>query len=291
MRITGSLNEAVMIDQFDPAETDVMHIGIAHFKHARPPLSPHTHEGAVEFVCVETGTVHYCVGNEEYQLNGGQVFVSFPDEVHGTGRWPFERNSYGWIALRLDGPEDRFMGLTLPSAIKARERLRSLDRRVFNGSPIMMRMLERAVKSCLNPHEYSSLILHSSVMEFITRLLENFDHGEHEILSLEINMAKQYMENNLTTYFPLDDVADACGLSLPTLKRRFKKETGVPPYEYMMRLKVLHAAELLKNSRADITTIAYDLGFSSSQHFATAFKKWMSKSPRQYRNEQAKRLV
>lgn len=287
MRIQGLGSRAVLIQDFDPAETDVQHIGIAHFRHARPPLPSHTHKGAIEFVYVETGTINFCVGKKDFQLNGGQVFVSFPDEVHGTGQLPFERSSYGWVALSLDGPDDRFMGLSFPAALKARERLRSLDRRVFDGSSVLMTMLKRAVDSCLHPHEYSPLVLHSSVMEFITHLLENYDHGKREILSPEVLMAKEYMKNNLTSHFTLDEVANTCGLSLPTFKRRFKKETGAPPYEYLMRLKVLHAAELLKNSTADITDIAYDLGFSSSQHFATAFKKWMSLSPRDYRNNKS----
>ena len=186
--------------------------------------------------------------------------------------------------MSLDGPDDRFMGLSLPAALQARERLRNLDRRVFDGSSTLMTMIKRAVESCLHPNEFSPLILHSSVMEFITHLLEDYDHGKQEVLSPEILMAKEYIKNNLTSHFTLDEVANTCGLSLPTLKRRFKKETGVPPYEHIMRQKVLYAAELLKNSTADITDIAYDLGFSSSQHFATAFKKWMYQSPRDYRS-------
>ena len=53
--------------------------------------------------------------------------------------------------------------------------------------------------------------------------------------------------------------------------------------EYGLRLKIEKANHLLNANKRSITDIAYDLGFSSSQYFATVFKRYQSITPGEYR--------
>lgn len=283
MRILSNNQEMTYLDQFDDLEPDLMHLGIASYPHARRPLAEHTHPGAIEFVYVATGTLRYYVGSDEFEVRGGQVFASFPDEIHGTGPAPEERSFFGWAALRLDGKPNIFLSRSGVAAVVLREQLKALKRRVFSGSPILMQLLERAVRASLSPLPYAPMVLHGAIVEFVTNLLENYHAETQTEFSPPIMIAKTLIEKHLTSRVTLEEIATASGLPLPTFKRRFKLETGMPPYEYLLRRKILRACELLCGSRADITAIAYDLGFSSSQHFAVVFKKWMCQSPRQYR--------
>ena len=66
-------------------------------------------------------------------------------------------------------------------------------------------------------------------------------------------------------------------LSESRFKARFKREMGVPPAEYWLRKKVEQASVLL--AKATITQVAHQLGFSSSQYFATVFKRYTLTSP------------
>jgi AraC-like DNA-binding protein len=45
------------------------------------------------------------------------------------------------------------------------------------------------------------------------------------------------------------------------------------------------AAEQLAQTDAPVTAIAFDLGFSSTQHFATSFRKQYGLSPTQFRRK------
>jgi AraC-like DNA-binding protein len=70
-------------------------------------------------------------------------------------------------------------------------------------------------------------------------------------------------------------------LSESRFKSRFKAEIGVPPAEYWLRQKIERATEMLKTRR--VTEVAHELGFSSSQYFATAFKRYTLMNPSRYR--------
>ena len=57
---------------------------------------------------------------------------------------------------------------------------------------------------------------------------------------------------------------------------------GVPPAEYMVRRKVELAKKRLSAPKPHVTNVAYDLGFSSSQYFATVFKRYAQQTPSQF---------
>ena len=73
------------------------------------------------------------------------------------------------------------------------------------------------------------------------------------------------------------------GLSLSRLKARFKKETGVSPANFIMLRRIEGAKELLDRTDKNITDVAFELGFSSSQYFATAFKRYTGMTPKEFR--------
>jgi AraC-like DNA-binding protein len=77
-------------------------------------------------------------------------------------------------------------------------------------------------------------------------------------------------------------LAAAAGLGASQFRRRFARETGFAPREYLMRRRVRAAKVRLRQGEA-VTQVAMRLGFSSSQHLATAFKKWVGVTPREYR--------
>ena len=64
----------------------------------------------------------------------------------------------------------------------------------------------------------------------------------------------------------------------------FKSETGLTPNDYVQRLRIGRACEILGGSDESITGIACRMGFSDSQYFARVFRKYMGETPSQYRD-------
>lgn len=64
----------------------------------------------------------------------------------------------------------------------------------------------------------------------------------------------------------------------------FKKYLGMTPTEYMNKLKLNYAGNLLKNTDYTILQISNMIGFSSLSYFISLFKKTYGVSPAEYRN-------
>jgi AraC-like DNA-binding protein len=80
----------------------------------------------------------------------------------------------------------------------------------------------------------------------------------------------------------LRELAERAGMSRSIFALKFKAKVGAPPMEYLMRWRMLLAADRLINSGEPISSIALSLSYESESAFSTAFKRVMGCSPRQY---------
>jgi transcriptional regulator GlxA family with amidase domain len=87
-----------------------------------------------------------------------------------------------------------------------------------------------------------------------------------------VEQARQILDLHLAQPWTLRDLGRLTGVSPNHLVLLFSAALGVSPHQYLLRLRLERAKDLLRNSEAAITQIALELGFGSSQHFANAFK-------------------
>jgi AraC-like DNA-binding protein len=81
------------------------------------------------------------------------------------------------------------------------------------------------------------------------------------------------------------EIAKALKLSVSLLEKKSLRELGFSVADFVRRLKCEEAVRLMKKPTCSITEIAYALGFSSSQHFATVFRKYYGASPSRFRKK------
>ncbi|PAJ85326.1 AraC family transcriptional regulator [Burkholderia ubonensis] len=80
----------------------------------------------------------------------------------------------------------------------------------------------------------------------------------------------------------VDELADLVRMSRSAFASRFKAIVGTPPMDYLMRWRMLIAADKLLNTDDHIALIAFAVGYQSESAFSTAFKRVMKVPPRQY---------
>jgi two-component system response regulator YesN len=98
-----------------------------------------------------------------------------------------------------------------------------------------------------------------------------------------IRIAKQYILQHYTENITLSDVCAATGFSVSYFSKMFKKETGEGFSQYLARVRIDQAKELLKDTDLPIAGICEMVGYSDMKHFVTTFKKMTSLKPGQYR--------
>lgn len=98
-----------------------------------------------------------------------------------------------------------------------------------------------------------------------------------------ISRAKNFIRENQAEDLSLGQVAKAVNASTFYFCKMFKKATGLNFTEYLSRVRVEKAKNLLLNPNLRISEIAYEVGFQSLTHFNRVFKKVAGQSPTDYR--------
>ena len=98
-----------------------------------------------------------------------------------------------------------------------------------------------------------------------------------------ITRAKQYIRENQAEELSLGQVAKAVNASSFYFCKMFKKGTGMNFTEYVCRVRIESAKNLLLNPNLRISEIAYQVGFQSLTHFNRVFKKTVGEAPTEYR--------
>jgi len=88
---------------------------------------------------------------------------------------------------------------------------------------------------------------------------------------------------DLTKYKGVEFWARMSGTNRSRLNDIFRSHSGLSVSEWYRHKRLERAAELLQRTRVSIQGISDELGFSSSANFASAFKKEMGVSPREFR--------
>lgn len=108
---------------------------------------------------------------------------------------------------------------------------------------------------------------------------------KQNVISRSIVRTLDYINNHIHSQISLDELAENAGLSSSYLSRLFSKEVHMSVHEYINRIKIEKARNLLCYSDYSISDISNYLAFSSESHFISIFKKYERITPAKYRNE------
>lgn len=89
--------------------------------------------------------------------------------------------------------------------------------------------------------------------------------------------------------FNLRERLSAIPVSYAHLSRSFRAKNGITLKRFLLQEKIRQARTMLTDHQMRITDIAYELGFSSSQHFATCFRTFTKLTPSAWRRRHAKK--
>jgi len=107
--------------------------------------------------------------------------------------------------------------------------------------------------------------------------MELIEQIKNEIIKLVHHHEKDEQIGNLTQYLP-----HVIGQSYTSLSKLFSEVEGTTIEKYLILQKVEKAKELLFYEELNISEIAYQLNYSSSQHFSRQFKSITGLTPSEY---------
>lgn len=104
-------------------------------------------------------------------------------------------------------------------------------------------------------------------------------------LSKEMEAACSYIERHLEDALTISSLAAYAGYTEYYFSKKFKRETGMTPAEFIRKKRLEKAALLLRTSDLDVQQIAMRMQFCSQSYFTDSFRKEYGVSPTKYRKE------
>jgi len=95
--------------------------------------------------------------------------------------------------------------------------------------------------------------------------------------------AVQLMHGHPGRAWRLEQLARAAAMSRTTFAERFRRTSGLTPFAYLHRWRVLLAEQALRTSDTSVDALSARLGYASAGSFSTAFRRTTGLSPSRYR--------
>ncbi|EFO1377556.1 HTH-type transcriptional activator RhaS [Escherichia coli] len=231
---------------------------------------PEHHHDFHEIVIVEHGTGIHVFNGQPYTITGGTVCF-----VRDHDRHLYEHTDNLCLTNVLYRSPDRFQFLAglnqlLPQELDGQYPSHwRVNHSVLQQVRQLVAQMEQQEGENDLPSTASREILFMQLLLLLRKssLQENLENS-----ASRLNLLLAWLEDHFADEVNWDAVAEQFSLSLRTLHRQLKQQTGL-----------MKARHLLRHSEASVTDIAYRCGFSDSNHFSTLFRREFNWSPRDIR--------
>ncbi len=263
---------------------DWMPFVAAHHVRGFNPIAPHRlnlHEVAV----VETGQLDLTLDGRRVAVSAGHLTVIPPRTEIRSEEGP-NTGQYFWIGLR----PARFTPGSLPASV--RDEVMAFFATLEGGLPEARPApggLVPAVHDLvevLQDGASSGLDRLARVLGFVApldRALSERSGAASRRVPPPIRTALDLIHSSSGADLHVADLPARCGLSRTTFNAWFREATGETPLAYLNQHRIHRAREWLADPEMPVTDIAARLGFSSSQYFASVFRRLTGLSPSAYR--------
>lgn len=271
-----------------PHDSSNVVIGELDFPNSAPSFfqSSTSKNGQILFMVgiVTHGEVFYQRGNEFITLHQGDLFCFLTFTQHKLFAFP-DRENYLQVAMPIwklfdcvsceQSQLDLFLGHPIVISL-SNEDTSLLDRwRKQLKDNYLRKLTFEEIKLAIR----RSVFLAGDTKKISNPLATNPKAHRHVY-----NMIR-YIWLNYTTDINLKNVANFAGLNKNFAMGVFKKKLGISILQFITRLRLNHAANLLTTSNEQITDIAYQSGFSSVTRFYEVFRAFFDETPMKFRQK------
>lgn len=242
---------------------------VVRFVHEYPRHSHST--WSIGVVDDGTGGIWYKGSNE--RGGPGEIIAINPGDVH-TG-YPLQKSgiSYSMLYIGDELVKDILPGITAPP--------------IFPGVAIRDPALASSLRRLCRRLEFGSpsLVAESQLVSDLACLFVRHACAKaHAWTGREpshVSRIQAYLRANLHRNVRLSELADLTGFSKAYVIRSFRRLVGMPPYEWLLQLRIEEARKQLQMGRP-ISELATELGFSDQRHFHRRFKNITGMTPATY---------
>ena len=262
----------------------------------QPWMPMHTHNFD-ELVFVLGGSAVHTIDDEEYPIIRGDVFVVRGNHKHGYSNEKnfhianvlYQRDFFESLKIEFaDLPGFNALFVHEPlyrKKHKFKSKLHLKSQQLRKMSQLLESMLteqenEWAGTASLNEHIFSIIVI--NVCKFFLEV-----KSPQPKALLKMSTAIDYIEHNFHKPLSNEQLSNIAGMTNGAFRYSFKKITGLSPIDYLIRLRIERAADMMaKNNHMRVIDVAFKVGFENSAYFTKKFKKIIGMTPMAYLKNQ-----
>lgn len=221
-----------------------------------------------------TGVEEIWLSGKTSYVKSGQVTLYNPGTIQASR---FDSHSVEFISVHL--PQSVMKTLADEENVRSNQETPVLREGIINNA----RLFDALCRFATSAHEKHNINQEQELILLCGELLETSDmrQGSDE---QRINLVIDYLREHLNVKPQLERLAQIAGLSKYHFVRCFTRQTGMPPLQYHMQLRLRQARDLLRRNIHPLDA-AIMLGFYDQSHFINAFRKVMGTTPHHYASQ------
>ena len=249
------------------------------------PVAPHCHKGCFEIgLCLRGSLLLENQGNE-HTVMAGDIFLNKPEDAHRLLDYPKGTVLYGML-IRTENKKNALLRFTKTESRDICQRLHQLPTHLTaNSKQIKHHFIELFRAHQELQGRYRTLCMTATCMHLVANLLETSRHAAPPSHAGRINAIIKAMQSAPEKSYDVDSLAHQAALSPSHFINQFKSVTGLPPHHFLLKCRLDEAKLRLRKTQLSVTRIAQDLGFCTSQHFSTHFKRATGMNPLAWRKK------
>lgn len=245
-------------------------------------LHCHSHD-FISVIYILSGSCTYYINQQSYPVKKGDIIICNPGVSHGRTLAPGEETSEFHVGFNNIWIKHLPKNHLIPedtSPIIQLEKYESDFFKCYNEIVLQQEKNEPGF----------DLLLKALVMKMIVVLLketyfkENPEHAKW--FSFEaydkttiVNTIVEYMNENYMRQVSLDKISRNMYLSPVYISKIFKEETGESPINYLIKVRLSKAKEILETGKHSIKAVAKSVGYEDPYYFSKLFKKYYGFPP------------
>ncbi|MFP8966504.1 AraC family transcriptional regulator N-terminal domain-containing protein [Pokkaliibacter sp. CJK22405] len=256
----------------------------------------------------------------------GMVIVAQGDKIGFLGNQVFEYNPGKYLVQMLPlpfecqhiaSPEVPLLAVSLSLDMSL---FASMARQLLDDAPL--REASRAEDCTTDAEAMTAIPMHANLSEALIRLLSLLDDpqgmrvlGEARLkevmyealrgpygsrLQHLLNSHSQFsrifralgqLHSNYTSSLNVDALASQANMSTSSFHQHFRQITATSPLQYIKRLRLLRARQLIYEGSATVSSAAMDVGYESPSQFSREYKRYFGVPPKEDRAQAATALT
>jgi len=265
-----------------PNPSDDAEVAILFAGHSQTEPAHRMGPQVLDYYLVHTvaeGTGTYRCRDRLYELQAGDSFFIFPDELHTYEADRTDPWRYRWIAFRGAKSQQwlHTAGITPEHPV------------VRGGEYEVSLQAARAIARQFRSGGWTSGWEAEGWLKlaFAAWARTNRPHGpplpdRAGIAAREANRAARWLEAQLARPISIANMARELGYHRTHLTKMFRREMGVSPIRYLQQIR-MDRAKLLLREALTVEEVAFSVGYPDALYFSKAFKKWTGSTPTDFR--------